>query len=125
MVRRSIENILKQYVESACEHGVATESGEFEKANKNYKKNEKAFKKLLEFGKEGCEELTNLLNHQNPYVKLSAATHLLSTKNKESISILKKISKESGIVGFNAKMVLKEWKKGNLEIQKFDSLLKF
>ena len=41
------------------------------------------------------------------------------TKKKEAIDTLKKISKESGIVGFEAEMVLEEWKKGNLKIPKF------
>lgn len=119
MINQGIKDIIVQYVETARNHGDAIENGDYKKANSNYKKNMKALDKLRQFGKEGCDELFNLLNHDNLRVRLSAATQLLNTKNKEAIHTLKKISKEPGIVGFSAKMVLKEWKSGNLKIPKW------
>jgi len=116
MVNQKIEVLINQYVESDSEHGNATEQGDYKKANSNYRKNEKIFQKLLQLGKKACEELAQLLNHDNPHVRVSAATHLLSAKKKEAVRTLKKLSKESGIVSLDAKMVLQEWKKGNLKI---------
>lgn len=62
-------------------------------------------------------ELKPLLHHSNISVRLSAATHLLAVDEVVAREVITQIMEsEKGENGFTAKMTLKEWDKGNMEM---------
>ncbi|MCE5185145.1 MAG: DUF2019 domain-containing protein [Planctomycetaceae bacterium] len=111
-----IDKVLAEYKFYAEEHGKGTLEGDYKKANKNHDKIIKTLERLRQFGKEGNDALLSLIHDQNQSVRCWAATHCLAFNEKEARNALGQLAREDGIIAFNAKMVLEEWKKGNLQI---------
>ena len=60
-------------------------------------------------------DLVELLEHEDPYVRLWAAYYCLRVTPSKAEETLKTLSKEKGvIVGFSAQITLDEWRKGTL-----------
>jgi hypothetical protein len=112
----NIEETIASYVEAACKYGELIESGNYEYASKNFAVNQKAFEKLFILGKPGCKALINLLDHKNSYVRMSASIHLLSSRINESLVVLKEIVCDAGFQGFNARLVLDDYKQSNIAV---------
>ena len=106
-----IHNIVTRYVAAAIAHGEAT-LDDYRTANEQYSKKRKALHELEDLGRRDL--LLDLLEHDNAFVRCSAAADTLRIDEQRATSALKDLTKERGIVGFNAKMILQEWKKGNL-----------
>jgi hypothetical protein len=68
----------------------------------------------MSMGDIGQIQLIKLIGHESPFVKLWASTHGLRIDENKSVECLNRLSKEKGFLGFDAKMVLSEWKKGNI-----------
>lgn len=110
------EAIISNYVEQAIAHDRATEEGNSDAANKAYDKNMEALKELRKLPDKGKVILSRLLSHENVGVRVSAATHLLPLDEKKAVRVLEEVSKLPGLVAFDAKMVLQEWRAGRLQI---------
>jgi len=104
------------FVRAATAHGAATDSGDHKEANAAYTRMIAALKKIREHADEGNAILTDLLVHEDPHVRLSAATFLLPLDEDAAIRVLEALASEPPFVGFNAKMVLREWKAGRLKL---------
>lgn len=115
-----IEEIINFYTESARQYGERMDQGEFNEAIPYFDQNEKAFRILLRIGKHGAFALLNLLGHDNPHVRISAATHLINTYRHQALEVLETLARESGFQGFNAQVVLDDLKKGNIAIPRFN-----
>jgi len=93
-------------------------------ANNDYKTNNKAANQLTKIFKV-CEKdidlakeiLMPLLEHENFSVKANAAADCLRLGIciKSAEEVLEKMSKEKGIIGFNAEICLGLWQKGELK----------
>jgi hypothetical protein len=106
-----ISNIVRRYVAAAIAHGEAT-LNDYRTANEQYDEMEKALHELDDLGRRDL--LLDLLEYDNAFVRCSAAADTLRIDEERATSVLVDLSKERGIVGFDAEMILKEWKKGNL-----------
>jgi hypothetical protein len=105
-----------EYVEAARLHGEATERGDHELANQQYDALIDALRRLRsEAGGEG-PALLDMLDHEDPHVRCCAATHLLAVDPERALEALEALGSTPGIAGFNAKMVLSEWRKGQLRL---------
>lgn len=109
-----LEKLIDIYMKNAVIHGEGTLEGNYKKTNKAHDKLINAYKKIKEFDNK-LNSLLPLLSNENISVRSWSATHLLPHSN-EAKDILKKISKEDGLLAFDAKMVLKEWENGNLKL---------
>ena len=109
---KDISEALNLFQDAAIKHAEATEQGDYKIANKNYD----TIAKTIEFLKQhnAICSLLEYLNHNSIGVKIWAATYLLPTNEKEATQVLEQIIREKGIQSFDAKMVLSEWGKGNL-----------
>lgn len=112
------ENLLKQYISGAEEHGQGTESGDHKKANLAYSHINDAYKKLKEKNPK-LTDLIPLLSHSNSSVRSWAASHLLSINSEAALPVLEKISQEKGLTAFSAEMTIKQWKEGKLEFGEY------
>ena len=51
-----------------------------------------------------------LLDDENPWVRLAAATYLLEVDEPNAIRILKEIGTQHGFVSLDAKIILDQWR---------------
>ena len=108
----SIEN---EVIESFLIHSKES-SNDYKLANKHFHKYTKLMCKVLE---NGNEILYKFIKHNEPAVRLKGAYYLLPIDKKiaeKTLKLLYKIPEDS--VGFNAKMIMKEWKKKSLTFPK-------
>jgi Domain of unknown function (DUF2019) len=105
--------LIKEYIESAISHGEATLKGDFETANKAHDSILKIYNELKI--DDQLQVLKGLLKNENSSVRLWSATHLLAESEAEALETLEDVAKGDSIIGFNAKMVIKEWKAGRLK----------
>lgn len=110
-----VDHLIEKFIQSVMIHRTQSENGDYEIANKHFKIAEMCFCKLREQNDNWVDEFLKLLNHDESSVRVSAAYYLLPFETHKAINILKKSKKEPNGVGFNAKIVLKEWKKGHLK----------
>ena len=107
---RTIEEALTLFEENSIIHGNASLDGNYKVGNKAYDIVTKCTNFLTENNK--IELLLPFLEHENVSVRLGAAYALLPLYTKESKKTLKQIKKkDESIIGFDAEMVLKEWRK--------------
>ena len=62
------------------------------------------------------DELSSLIDHEEEAVALWASTHCLPYFTDRAKERLKRLSRNSTFLGFDAEMVLKEWEKGRLKV---------
>ena len=111
-----LETFIQEYRRCAEEQGNAFMEGDSVTANQNYDKRQELRQKIRDFGNEGDVALLSLMEDTNQNVKCLAAIDSLRFDKRKAVKVLKKLSKEKGIIAFNAKMFLKEWKKGAIEM---------
>ncbi len=112
----SIASLIEQYVAAAVAHREGTESGNSTLANRSYDKKIKVLHALDRASLEGRKVLRPLYGHSDPAVRCSAATHLLLIDGEIAVTVLEEVSRGTGIVAFDAEMVLQEWRAGRLKI---------
>ena len=106
-----------RYIAEAAEHGRCTESGDYKRGNAAFDRMIAALAELREYADRGESVLTELLNHPNGWVRLGAATHLLPLRAELASTILENLaSGPQSQLEFNAKMVLREWRAGRLNV---------
>lgn len=110
---KTVEQALGLFEKYSISKGAAIDSGNSKVANKNYDRIEFIVKFLRE--NQELSQLAVFYNHPNAHVRLNAAAYLLPVFEKESLKIMKNITKEKGIVSLDAEMTIKEWKNGNLK----------
>ncbi|PTM59162.1 hypothetical protein [Desmospora activa] len=109
--RRSVE----MYIDACQQQGQAWEKGDYQSANECNKLKVMHLHKLKRSEK-GIKALVSLMDHDDPYVKLSAAVHSLPYEETRALKNLQYLQGITGILGFHAETALKEWKKGNLKV---------
>lgn len=113
-MKTSTNELLKVFIDNAIIEGECTEKGDHKKGNKAFDIIAKVAKKIKQLDPK-FNVLLPLLKHKNDSVKLHAAFYLLPYQIKLAERVLKKISKNNGLVAFTAEMTLKEWKAGRLK----------
>jgi len=108
-----MNNDLQKFAEACIAKGECEEIGDSKKGNKQYKTIHTIYLLLKEEGR--LDELLELLDHDNPYVRSWAAGYTLQISPKKAKEVLIELSKIKGRpVAFNSEMTLREWRKGNL-----------
>jgi hypothetical protein len=67
-----------------------------------------ALEAIRAHGESGREALLSLLKDEDVAVRISAAAHLLETDPDKAKPVLEEAGREPGLIGFNAKMMLRE-----------------
>lgn len=109
-----LEGKFRQYAEA---HGAASEQGDYKTANRNYDKLLGIVAKLRVHGAQGEAALRRLMKDRSDAVAAFAATRSLPFAEADALEVLEAIARKAGAVGFNAEMVIKEWKGGRLVIR--------
>jgi len=110
---KNLKEALEIFEDAAIKHSDAiTQKGSSKIANRNYDKISAVAMYLRE--NKLLPELSVFYTHSNLSVCLWAAAYLLPVYEEESIKILEEIAKLEGLEAFNAEILIKEWRKGNL-----------
>ena len=111
----SAADCIDTFVDACIAKGEGEESGNTKDDRKHYKIIHSSYLQLKDAGR--LEELLNLLNHENPYVRLWAASYTLQIAPAKAEKTLRKLSCIRGIpAGFSASITLKEWRAGRLQL---------
>ena len=112
----TLDDIKHRYASAAQEHIAATERGDHETANRAHDVVIECLRLLRQTNDRGQRVLVELLSSPQAGVRAWVATHLLPLEPAIAVQALEELSKLPGAVGFDAETVLKEWRKGTLEI---------
>ncbi len=113
-MKETIQQLIKDYRESASAHGKATFDGDHKAANRNYHKLVALLPKIRAYGNAGEMALLALSADKDESVACWSATHSLKFEENRALSVLSDLAKKAGPIGFNAKMVVQQWAKGQL-----------
>jgi hypothetical protein len=106
-----------RYIAAAAEHGRCTENGDYKRGNAAFDRMKVVLAELRGCADRGESILMELLNHPNGWVRLDAATDLLPLRAELASTILENLaSGPRSEVEFMAKMVLREWRAGRLNV---------
>jgi hypothetical protein len=110
---------IEKYVTSAIKRGECFDNEKSPaKSNREFNKNRLALLELRKSADRGEGQLTTLLGHSNCWVRCLAACHLLMTRPEVSVPVLEDLADHapSSMIKFEAHMVLKYWRKGELKL---------
>lgn len=110
------DELIANYIGAAKIHCEATNNGNSDAANVAYDTIIETLDELRKQPDKGHKILSALLNHDDLSVRVWAATHLLPLDEPKAIDSLSVIADKSGIIAFDAKMVLEEWRLGRLKV---------
>jgi hypothetical protein len=107
-----IEKLIVQFKEASLKHFQATQSGDYKVANKNADRIHKTFLKMRELGTEAREALLQVATQDDGASAAMAATYSLKYAPERSLAVLRRLSSDRGILGFNASQAIKRWQSG-------------
>jgi hypothetical protein len=113
MKKFNLNELKIKYIDAAIIHGKTTMIGDYKLGNKQVLIMHNIYK-LLKSSEEGRDILRSIMFENDPSVRTWAARDCLPYFPKEAERVLNEIQKLDNIFGFNAKITLNEWKKGNL-----------
>lgn len=108
----ALEALVEKYIESAIIQGRECWGGDVKLANKHSLMLTEYYCDLCMFGKKGLDALSNLLYHENAYVRLNAAFDLLPFRSRESAKALRALLRERSEISLRAENALIMWGKG-------------
>ncbi len=113
-----MKNIDFELLIEACEkYGIAQEKGNVKEVNKQSAIIQNIKEDVRKYSQDELLLMKSLLSHENDYVRLVVASMLLKEDKKNAESVLEELSMKRKLIGFEAKMTLSEWKKGNIEFE--------
>lgn len=109
---KNVEIALQLFEEAAIKQGEASKLGKGKEANRYYDK----IGTIVTYLKSNrcLERLSLYYTHPDLSVRSWAAAYLLPLYEKESLKVLKEISKMKVFGSLDAKLTIQEWKNGNL-----------
>jgi hypothetical protein len=111
----TVAEIVQTYFEAATEHGRASETADSSAGNQPAQVVAAAYGELRTRGPEAQRALLVLLDHPDAGVRSWAAAHALDFAPEEGEPVLEDLARAADVVGFNAKMTLEAWKRGELK----------
>jgi len=108
------DNLVEEYIALSVKYGELQVKGDYKKFNKIAERLSQ-IRQILRVKDNFVELFKPLLNHENDYVRMNTAYALLPFLSSEAEKVLEDISTRPRTLGFEAKMTLQEWRKGNLK----------
>jgi hypothetical protein len=98
-------------------HYEASLIGDWRTANKNAAIIGKTVKKLRSLGDEGRETLLSQSESEELSISAMAAVYSLKYAPEKSLSVLNRIAKEPGLIGFEAGQAILRWNEGTWKLE--------
>jgi hypothetical protein len=109
-----VRELIDLYRQAAIGHGTAVENGDSRKANQHYQELQDARAELYSMTELALPALRALLDDPDLHVQLCAARDNLNADPDAAEATLVRLARRDDILGFNAEMLLSEWKRGNI-----------
>jgi len=109
-----VDRLVEKFINASIKYGEAIELGETKAANKQSGIIRKIRKQLAE----SCnlDLLIPSMKHNNDYVKLTVASSLIWILPEDAREVLGELQSRKGLIGFEAKMFIQEWDRGNTKV---------
>jgi hypothetical protein len=114
---QNYEKLVAEFVAASEKSAQALVIGDSKVNNKWVKKQVKVFKQIVSIGDIARDELVRLLDAENLDIALSAAVFSLKYSTEKSLTTLKKIAQEPGLLGFRAQQAIQRWEEGSWQIE--------
>jgi len=105
--------MVERYVKAILRSREALECADPKTRNRQYRIIFDCLRQLDTIGQRH-EALVELLTHESPDVRGTAIAHLIKTGHDKAVPVLEKVAEGKGAAGFDAMMVLKLWRCGEL-----------
>lgn len=108
-----VGNAADQYVSAAVKFGETRVARDFEAGNE-FADALQQLGRVLRRSPEGQSALKKMLDHDNIFVRLWAASDSLPFAQEEAVPVLEAIAAQKGLTGTSAFTTLTEWQSGRL-----------
>ena len=115
MSTRDTSALLVRFAQAAKHQWEMISAGDSEGANRAFAEYTAIYSELKRRGPAYQARLTELLGDLSPAVRMAAAGLALEFDPKRAEFVLEEVSKEQRTLGFNARILLEEWRAGRLE----------
>lgn len=117
MTEKNMDDLIAKFTQAAKNHYEASLNGDWRTANKEAATIRKTVSKLGSLGVSGKEALLAQTDSQDFSVASMAAVYSLKYATEKSISVLARIAKEPGLLGFEAEQALQRWNEGEWHLE--------
>ncbi len=117
MTEKTVEELIIKFTKAAKSHYEASLAGNWRTANKEAANIRKTIMLLRNLGENGKKALLAQTDNQDLPVAAMAASFSLKYATEKSISVLSRIAKEPGLVGFEAEQALHRWNEGEWHLE--------
>lgn len=107
-----LEVVVSEFASAVVAQQKAIEEGDARASNRAAKRYVRSFSILVSHGDRGRSLLKALFDHEEPYVRVMAASYLLRYAEQDSLRILEAEANAAGMVGFGAQQALARWRDG-------------
>lgn len=114
---QEIEQLIEEFRDASLKHHQATLDGYYKVTNREADRVHRVFLKLRELGPEAREALIQVAIQGDGADASAAAVYSLKYDAKRALAVLKRISKDRGILGFEASWAIKNWKSGDYHLE--------
>jgi hypothetical protein len=109
-----LDDLINKVIELCTARRQFVDIGDYKKANLVVDETQQAYKKIIAI-EGGIDELRGLIDHNEPFVRLWAASGLLPYEEQKAVGALEYLVHSDSLAGGFAEIVLDLWKKGELK----------
>lgn len=113
-----IKSLIDSFSRAAKNQYLASINGDWKTANKEISTLRQVFNKICKINEPARKKLLTLTESDDLAVASMAAFYSLKYDPDKSISILKKIAEEPGLIGFQATQAIQRWNEGKWDLEK-------
>ena len=115
MQKNRIDTLLQRFAIAAAAHHAALEAMDAERANQHARMTGALHQSIMAAGAPGKERFLSLLDHPEPVVAGMAAVYLITSATEQSLTTLRRLADEPGLLGFRAAAAIDRWQSGEWE----------
>ena len=112
--KETVAYLVAGYVSAAEAHAAASLVGDDDSVNRAAVELAHHYRNLRAFGREGEERLLQLLEHPSAGVRVWAGAHCLEFEPVRAEQTLQVLAAQPGAAALDARMTLREWRRGTL-----------
>lgn len=112
MQNNQLDTLLRRFAIVAAAHHAALEALAAERADQQARMVGALHNAIMAAGASGKERFLSLLDHPDPVVAGMAAVYVITSNTEQSLTTLRRLAKESGLLGFRAAAAIDRWHSG-------------
>ena len=110
--RHTVRQLLQRFASAASAHHAALEAMDAGRADQHARMTGALHTAIMAAGAPGREQFLSLLDHPDPVVAGMAAVYLITDASERSLTTLRRLAAEPGLLGFRAAAAIDRWHNG-------------